>query len=252
MRLESLLPPGDPVDPLERLAGTRPWDRVTTGRPYVLANMVASLDGRVALDGGSTGLGGEGDRAMFFALRGVVDAVLVGTATVRAETFGRLVASQERRAAREALGLAGDPWLVLPTRSGDVPWEAPLFDAPEQPVAVVCRPGAVRVPEGVRARVEVVEVDEPSPLAALAALQTSHGVRAALCEGGPTVLGALVAEGGLDELFLTLAPVLAGGATDALRIVAGLDVDAARRLRLEWVLRDGGDLLLRYTTTGAR
>src|SRR3954447_15306404 len=149
---DRLLPPAAPASALDVLAATRPWERPPGDRPLVLVNMVATLDGRVAIEGGSTKIGGEGDFEMFHGLRTVVDAVLAGTGTLRAETYGRLVRSPERRAARAALGLAEDPLAVVLTRSGDVPWQAPLFAAPEQEVVVVTRPMAVTVPPGVRAR----------------------------------------------------------------------------------------------------
>src|SRR3954454_1530201 len=152
--LDPLLPAGPEVEALETLTQQRPWERAPADRPLVLCNMIASLDGRVTVDGASGALGGEGDKAVFDALRTVVDAVLAGTGTLRAETYGRLVRSPERRAARAALGLAEDPVAVVISRSGDVPFEAPMFEAPEQRVAIVTAPGAVRVPGRVRADVE--------------------------------------------------------------------------------------------------
>ncbi len=82
---------------------------------------------------------------MFFALRSIVDGVLAGTGTLREEHYGRLAATPERRAARAALGLAPDPTMLVITRSGDVAWDAPLFDCPEQPV-IVAGPAEVPVP----------------------------------------------------------------------------------------------------------
>lgn len=240
MRFEVLFPAGGgPATAETLLAATAPWERAPAGRPLVLANMVATLDGRVALDGGSTGLGSEGDRAMFHALRGVVDAVLAGTGTLRAERYGRLVATRQRRAAREALGLEGDPPLLVITRSGEVPWEAPLFAEPDQRVGIA---GPVTVPAHVRARVEVVPATEPA--AALRALAKTLGLRTVLCEGGPTLNRGLLDAGLVDELFLTLDPRLVGG--DGLRLVAGDALADPAQARLEWVLRCGDELLLRY------
>lgn len=240
---ERLHPPGEPVDALEALAATRPWERAHSERPLVLVNMVSSLDGRVTVDGGSSGLGGEGDKAMFHALRTVVDAVLSGTGTMRAEQYGRLVRSAERRARREALGLAGDPVAVVLSRSGDVPWDAPLFASPEQRVLVA---GPAEPPEGVAATVEVLDVAEPTPAAALRELHR-RGIRSVLCEGGPTLNRALVGAGVADELFLTLAPQLVGGAGSVLRVLAGEELPEPTAARLRWVLRHGDELFLRYS-----
>src|SRR3954454_13306896 len=154
MPFQRLFPPGEDVEAADALAALRPWERAPAGRPLVLVNMVSTLDGRVAIEGGSSAIGGEGDLEMFHALRGVVDGVLAGTGTLRAETYGRLVRRPERRAARAALGLAADPVALVISRSGDVPFEAPMFDAPEQRIAIVTAPGAVRVPGRVRADVE--------------------------------------------------------------------------------------------------
>src|SRR3954449_4735602 len=138
---EHPFPPGPPSTALAALAGMAPWERAFPDRPLVLVNMVSTLDGRITLEGGSSGLGGEGDTELFHGLRSVVDAVLAGTGTMRAETYGRLVRAPERRARRAALGLEEDPLAIVITRSGDVPWTAALFDAPEQRVAVVTAPG---------------------------------------------------------------------------------------------------------------
>ena len=73
-----------------------------------------------------------------------------------------------------------------------------------------------------------------------------RGVRTVLCEGGPTLNLGLVADGVLDELYLTVAPLLAGGAADALRIVSGPELGDPARLTLEGVLRHADELYLRY------
>lgn len=245
MELEVLFPPGPPATADALCAALAPWERGRPERPFVLGNMVASLDGHVTVDGGSTGLGGDGDHALFHALRGVFDGVLAGTGTLAAEQYGRLVRRPERRASRAALGLAPDPAMLLITRSGQLNWAAPLFAAPEQTVGIATRPGAVAVPDAVRARVEVVELGDPEPSAALPALGARLGLRSVLCEGGPTLNASLIEAGVLDELCVTIDPVLAGGAADTLRLVA--PIPHARRLRLAWILRAGDELLLRYS-----
>lgn len=236
---ERLHPPGEPARADRILA-------VPDG-PRVLVNMVASLDGRVTRDGGSTALGGGGDKAMFFALRGIVDGVLAGTGTLAAEHYGRLAATEERRAARAERGLAPDPTLLVISRSGDLAWDAPLFACPEQPV-IVAGPARVVgaagwVPGSVRAAVEVVPADTPQE--ALAAFR-ARGVHRILCEGGPGLNRGLIAAGLVDELFLTLDPSLSGG--DGLRLLKGDLLDPPVRAELVHVLRSAeGELFLRYT-----
>jgi riboflavin biosynthesis pyrimidine reductase len=139
--LEPLLPAGPPLTADELCAQMRPWERSLADRPLVLCNMVATLDGLITIGGRSGPIGGPGDHALFHALRTVVDAVLVGTGTLRAESYGRLVRRPERRERRAALGLEEDPLAVLVTRSGEIPWSAPLFEASEQRVAIVSADG---------------------------------------------------------------------------------------------------------------
>lgn len=201
--------------------------------PRVMLNMVATVDGRATVDGNSTAIGGAGDRRMFAELRAIADAVLVGTGTLRAEPYGRLVRSEERRARRVAAGLAEDPTAVLWSRALDLPWDAPLFSIPEQPVVIVCDAEGP-VPE-VAAPVTLV----PAP--SLRVLRGRFGVL--LCEGGPRLNRELLGEGLLDDLFLTLGPVLGGEAVPG--IVDGTFPRAD--LTLRWVVRHGDELLLRYS-----
>lgn len=229
---ERLFPPGEPA-PAEEILGVP--DGLRT-----LLNMVSSVDGRVTRDGGSTQLGASGDKVMFFALRGIVDGILAGTGTLRAESYGRLAATPERRDARAARGLAPDPVMLVISRSGDVPWEAPLFDCPEQSVIVA---GPADVPARVRARVEVVGADTPEE--AFAAFR-ANGVERILCEGGPGLNRGLLAAGLVDELFLTVDPSLSGG--DGLRLIKGAAFDPPVRAELLHVLRSADDeLFLRYS-----
>ena len=244
VHFERLHPPGAPVDVDELLAGLRPWERAPDDRPLVMVNMVATADGLVTIGGRSGPIGGPGDHALFHGLRTIVDAVLVGTGTLRAERYGRVVRNPERRARRGELGLAEDPLALLISHSGNLPWDAPLFHAPEQHVVIVAQPGVAQMPDGLEARVEVIELAGPSPAAALRAVREAHGVRAVLCEGGPTLNRGLLGDGVLDELFLTIGPKLAG--EDALRIVAGEPLEAPVDMELLSVARHESELYLRY------
>jgi riboflavin-specific deaminase-like protein len=229
-----------PVNDL--LAAVRPRERAPADRPFVYVNVIETLDGRVAIDGRSHGLGDEADLQMLLDLRSISDAVLIGTGTLRAEGYARLVRSDERRARRRAAGLAEDPVAVLISRRFDIPWEAGLFQAPEQPVLVYTAV-AGPVPD-VPAPVEVVVLPSPSPTAVLADLRR-RGVRALLCESGPTLTRALVAAGLVDELYLTLAPVLTGDESEP-SMIAGGRLPEIVQLELLWVRQAGSELLLRY------
>ena len=243
MQFDRLYPDAGPLDAADVPAALAFGARAPVDRPLVAVNMVATLDGRVTIGGVSGPIGGDGDHALFHALRGSVDAVLAGTRTVAQETYGRLVRSPERRAARARLGLAEDPLALLVTRSGDVPWQAPMFAAPEQRILVV---GPVEDPPDVTAALEVVRCADPSPSDALRAA-AQRGVRSVLCEGGPSLNRSLLEAGVVDELFLTLAPLLSAE-PDAPAIVAGPPLEPPARLSLRWVLRHGDELFLRYGT----
>lgn len=244
VRFERLHPPAPPAGVDELLADLRPWERAPADRPLLMVNMVATADGLITIGGRSGPIGGPGDHALFHGLRTIVDAVLVGTGTLRVERYGRVVRDPARRARRAELGLAEDPIALLISHSGNLAWDAPLFQAPEQHVVIVGQPNRVRVPDGLAARVEVIELPAPSPAAALRAARQAHGIRAVLCEGGPTLNRGLLGDGVLDELFLTIGPKLSG--EDALRIVAGEPLEAPVEMELLSVARHESELYLRY------
>jgi len=244
-----LLSAGEDATATELLAEVRPRERAPEGRPFVFVNMVSTIDGRAQLGGSTGALGEAADLEMLLELRALADAVLIGTGTLRVEGYARLIGSEERRARREAAGLAGDPVAVLLSRSLDLPWDAGLFADAEQPVLVYTGPPATpadaeaEVPE-IRAPVEVVRLEEASPAAMLADLR-ARGIAALLSEGGPTLNSAMLAAGLVDELFLTIAPQITGE-PEAIRIVEGDALPSPLRARPVWVLRARGELFLRY------
>jgi riboflavin-specific deaminase-like protein len=236
------LSPGPGRPPHEWLAELRPHEQAPADRPFLYLNFVASADGRATFEGRTQGLGSEADTLLLTELRAVADAVLIGTGTIRAEGYGRLVRNAERVARREAAGIAPTPTAVLISRSFDVPWGATLFEAADQPVILYTH--AEGTPPQVAAPLEVVRLEDPQPAAVMADLR-SRGVRSLLCEGGPTLTSALLEAGVVDELFLTLSPLLSGE-PGALRIVEGDGLPAPAQLTLEWALRHGEELFLRY------
>ena len=169
--------------------------------------------------------------------------MLIGTGTLRAEGYDRLVKRAERRERRVAAGLAEDPPAVILSRRFDVPWDAGLFQAPEQPVLVYTSTEAGEPPH-VPAPVEVVRLEVPGLTEMLADLR-ARGVRALLSEGGPTMHGSLLAAGLVDELFLTITPLITGD-EDEPNIVAGGRLPEAVGLELVSVDRAGSELFLRY------
>jgi riboflavin biosynthesis pyrimidine reductase len=224
MEIRRLFPDAGTLEAARALDDLRLGDAAPDDRPYVVANMVSSADGRATLDGASAGLSGPADRALFHALRGQVDAVLAGTGTLRVERYRRLILQPERREGRRARGLAPDPLAVVLSRSGDLP-DIELLTDPEQPRAVFTG-------------------DDADPASALRRVRQEHGVRSLLCEGGPTLLGSLFAAGLVDELFLVLSPVVVGG--DWPRTVVGPAFHPPVTLELVHLLEHDDMLFTRY------
>ncbi len=240
--MRRLHPDPAPVDPIELIPRALEA-RARSDQPYVVANFIASADGRATVDGGSTGLGDEGDKQIFRALRGCAGAVLVGTGTLEAEQYGALARHPTVVAIRERLGLTPQPPLVTITHTGRLP-QIPLLTDPQ--ATLIIYTGADIDPGDVAARV-VVERRSPDDLAprtVLSHLAAAHGAGLVLCEGGPSLFGSLAADGLCDELFLTLAPKIAGG--DGLTITEHMPAAAPTQLRLTWTLQQGDSLYLRY------
>lgn len=249
MEFERLHPTPGTLSAPELLAEVRPAERAPGDRPFVFLNMVATVDGRATIEGRSGPIGGPADTRMFAELRVIADAVLVGTGTLRVERYSRLVRDPERRERRVVAGLDPDPVAILFSRSLDLPWDAPLFDERLQRVIVACAANAPEPPR-TAAEVTLMRLEKPTANAALRAMRAEHGIRALLCEGGPTLNARLLSEGLLDELFLTIGPLLSGdprapgivgGDARALAVPAGLE--------LRWLLRHGHELFLRYGLT---
>jgi riboflavin-specific deaminase-like protein len=243
--LRRLVPEPAPVHVGELLASLDLAGRAHVERPYLIANFVSSADGRAAVQGVSRGLSDPGDRQMFHGLREHVDAILVGTGTLRAERYGRLVRDPERRQRRAASGLRPEPLACIFSRGGDVPTDIPLFSEPAARIALFT-PGALDT-SGLAAQVEVIHLDpgEFTLTTMMRRLRSAFDVRSILCEGGPTLFGALLQEGLVDELFLSLAPKLAGGGM-APGITRGQALSELRQLTLVWAIERESSLYLRY------
>jgi riboflavin-specific deaminase-like protein len=211
-------------------------------RPYLVLNFACTLDGRAAIAGRAGPIGSDADTEMLQRLRTRVDAVMIGAGTMRAERYGRVVSNPNFRAYRERTGLSHDPLAVIVSNRLELPWDAALFTdgggrvviftaSQQSPPETPTRVTVVRHPDG-------VELDR-----ALEWLLKERGIRSVLCEGGPTLHGRL-REGGLaDELFLTIAPKVAGG--EGPRVLEGAlpDID---RVELAWLLEREGELFARY------
>ncbi|MBV9606195.1 MAG: dihydrofolate reductase family protein [Solirubrobacterales bacterium] len=243
--LRRLFPESDRLSVHDLLADLELESRAPVDRPYTLVNFVASADGHAAFRGRSRWLSDDADRDLFHGLREHVDAVMAGTGTLRAERYGRIVRDPERRRRRASSGLTPEPLAVIISRSGDVPSDIPLFSDPGSRVVVFT--SAAFDTSNLAAEVNVVRLDrgELTLTTMMRRLRSDHDVRSLLCEGGPTLFGALLQENLVDELFLSLAPKLTGGGT-APAITAGPELAELRTMSLVWALELDGALYLRY------
>jgi riboflavin-specific deaminase-like protein len=251
-----LLPPGADTDAGEIVAGldlparARAPAQADRNRPYLILNMASTLDGRASLDGRSGSIGNRADRELFHALRADVDAVMAGAGTVRAERYGRIIADERVRQARVERGLTAEPLALVVSGRVSLAPDTPLLGEPQARVVIVT-PSAASLPE-TAAQVDYVRAERDGELDLAAAMRELHerlGVRTLLCEGGPHLNAQLLLAGLLDELFLSLAPKLAGGedATgEALRILAGAAFAEPAELELLAALENESHLFLRY------
>lgn len=249
MRFERAVPPGPALAPADAYTGLRLAELAPPDRPYVVCNFVSSADGRATAAGRTALLGGPGDREAFHLLRTQADAVLAGTGTLRVERYGALTREPRFAEIRAAEGRPELPLGVVISRSGDIPFDIPMFADARQPIAVYA-PAAARIPR-VEARLTVHAVaggDDQLPRV-LRSLRTDHGVRSLLCEGGPALFSALLRAGVVDELFLTLAPTLVGGAE--LGVTTPADLGSLISLRLVAALHYESNLFLRYRRADA-
>lgn len=216
------------------------------GRSGVRANFVTSLDGAVTVDGYSEGLSGPADKLVFGLLRMQCDALLVGAGTLRNEGYGPMRLDDRRRRWRREHGRSEYPTLVVVSAALALdPASRPFAEAPVRPIVLTCAasPGPARAALAAVADIIVCGDTVVDFAAGLAALR-ERDLAQVLCEGGPQVLGALTAADLVDELCLTVSPLLAGAGAG--RITAGRSSPAVRRLALRHALLDGDMLLLRY------
>ena len=205
---------------------------------HVRANFVASADGAVTVEGKSAGLSSPADKRVFDLLRDLADVVLVGAGTVRAEDYGYPGHSPARRARRSRSGLAELPVFAVVSGSGDLDPGARFFrEHPGRPIVISGAGDHLR---------DVADVIPAGDLGAALDALADRGLRRVLCEGGPALLGGLTAAGLLDELCLTVAPLLAGSGPG--RIIAG-PAHPPRPLTLRHVLGED-DLLFHSYRAG--
>jgi 5-amino-6-(5-phosphoribosylamino)uracil reductase len=207
-----------PTTPAE-LAALYAYPAAPSRACLVRANMVSSLDGASALHDTSTALGSAGDKAVFDALRGLADVVLVAAGTVAAEQYGPAQPNADFAAHREACGQQPAPVIAVVTGRLSLDPESPVARAPGTLVITCAAAPEDRRRALVAAGADVINCGADSvDLAAALRILADRGLWRVLCEGGPSLLGSMVANDLLDEICLTYSPRLVGGESG--RIVA--------------------------------
>jgi riboflavin biosynthesis pyrimidine reductase len=269
-----MFPSGKPLQTLFEVPGTQRFGipaQLATGyggdlgfsEPCLYANFVASVDGVAAVpakeeSGGIISGHNAADRFVMGLLRACAQAVLIGAGTFRktpkhlwhaghvyppaAPLFAEL---------RQKRGLSREPLLVVVSGSGDLD---PAHVAFQHPTLVVTTPeGEARCKPSLPKTVRFAAVpSNPISAAAIVEILQAEGLRIVLTEGGPSLVGDLLAQSALDELFLTVSPKLLGRTRDDRRkaITDGVDLLGSQKSALELlsVRRHDDYLFLRYST----
>jgi riboflavin biosynthesis pyrimidine reductase len=212
---------------------------------WLRVNFISSVDGAATVNGTSGGLGGDADHRVFDLLRTLCDVVLVASGTVKAEKYGAMVLGPDSVTARTANGLKPQPVFAIVSGSLDLDPASEVFTkAPVRPIVFTVESAPADRRAALSAVADVVPCGKDSldPAAMVATLR-DRGLGRIHCEGGPSLFATLLAADVVDELCLTVSPLLVGGDSD--RIVHG-GLASARAMSLAGILRSDSTLLLRY------
>jgi len=241
-RLEQGAVLDDPLSPYAEVDRSTP-----DGRCWVTGHMVAGLDGCAAIRGRVGALSTAPDAELFAAMRTLADVVLVGAETVRLEGYGPIRLPAERTGPRTAHGLPATPPLAVVSRSLNLDWASRAFTgAPPESRTMVVTCEAAPAERLARARevADVLVAGEVSVDPGELMMQLAkRGLQRVLCEGGPTLLGELVVAGLLDELCLSIAPMMGG---DPLPVAVFPPGATLTEFTLRHVLRADSTVFLRY------
>lgn len=213
--------------------------------PWVRLNFVSTIDGSVTGgDGLSGSISSESDRLVFRALRCLTDVVLVAAGTVRDEGYVGPLVDEEQREWRRSAGLAADPEFAVVTKSLDLNFET-LQASPVTPILFTPTPPSCPRAQELSEVARIVHFDEPGEtlVAGIRSWFAAQNIRQVLCEGGPSLAGAFISAGGLDEICLTITPLASVGTGP--RVTRG--EPSTHYFDLRHVLASAqGDLHLRY------
>jgi len=237
--LRRVQPGSEPVDPLDLYFAD---ERRAENRPWVMLNMISSLDGGTAVSGKSSEFGDSDDLEMFKGIRTVPDVILVGAATALAEDYRPVTLDEERRQRRSALGMTETPTLAVVSGRLSVDPETRLFGDPlHKPLLLTSTDANPSKLVLIGDSADVAILPDLDPATILAHLGAA---RVVLLEGGPTLNGHFAAAGLIDEINLATSPTLLSG--DSARIARGPQVDPPQAMRIDRVLLGERLLFVRY------
>ncbi|MCA9832116.1 MAG: dihydrofolate reductase family protein [Dehalococcoidia bacterium] len=222
-------------------------------RPYVLLNMVMSIDGKVVIEETEQGIGSAVDQRLMRELRVNADIILNGASTLRKSgSSPRLGGIQELEQIRAERGLTRFPVVATLSASGNLPLERIFFTAGDFQAVIYLSEVA---PEVRRRAIEatgrsVVTVPRGGEVPSmLRHMRNELGAKVLLLEGGPTLNAQFFRENAVDEVFLTVGPVIVGG-SDTITPVEGTPYLRATAPRLDLIsavpLEESGEVFLRY------
>jgi riboflavin biosynthesis pyrimidine reductase len=237
MRMRRLLP--EPEGDIDLVAAYAYPEK----RPWLRGNMIASADGAATVDGRAGGLGNATDQRVLGLLRALSDVVIAGAGTVVTEGYGPARAREEYQEARTAAGQPPAPVMAVVSNQLRLDFSSRYFtEARQRPIVVTSEAAPADLLRAAHQAADVIvagaQVVDP---ALMVKALGERGHNRLLCEGGPTFLGAAVEAGALDELCLTVSPLLVGG--PARRILDGPVISPPAEMRLTQLLIDDDDLL---------
>ncbi len=243
-RCRSLIPQRPPHETFSAQEALSEWAAERTEGVRVALNMIASVDGRIAVGGRSAPLGGPADRALFHALRARADAVMAAAGTVRAERYGPIIRDPRVRELRVERGLSAQPIAVIPSRRLDLDPALPLLADSESRV-VILTPTLGDLPP---CAAEVDYIRTATLRAGLTELGARYGVRLIVGEGGPSLNATLAIESLIDELFLSISPLLVGEVPKGGALLSGGAPEQPLTLELRMLLEHQSQLYAHYVS----
>ena len=221
-------------------------------RPRVIANFALTADGKVSTRKFTpTGFTSKADKRRLLEIRCLGDALLAGAQTISIDRMSMGISAGDLRERRAAMGLAPEPLRVIVSNRGEIDPEWKVFQTPGSPVIAF---STQKMPQNRRASIArladlwVFNSPKVDLAAMLRILRSHYRVRTVVCEGGPSLFRALLEIEAVDELHLTWAPLLFGGASaPTLTGIPGEFLPRTIRCRLKVMEVKDGECFLTYT-----